>query len=513
MSRRSRSHRESARTSAQLTSTPLLARNVAFNLAGWAVPVALALLTVPSLARGFGAVRFGLLNLAWTAVGYFSILDLGLGRAVTQVLAERFGRGKTGVVPEVIWTATLLLLPVTLVLATAAWGLATEIALRLLPTPSTAAMAAEVVVGVRLMAVAVPIMAITNVFRGALEAAQHFTVINALRVPLGVLTFAAPLGTRHFSESVVPAIAILVVGRVVICVAHAIACARAFPRLTRPTGVRGAVVQRLARVGGWITVSNLVNPLLVSADRVIVSSTLGVAAVGYYATPQEVVTKLWIFTGAVLPVLFPALAATFASDATRAAKLFDRAARIIAVALLPVAALMALYAPEWLGWWLGPGFVREGASLVRVFAIAIFCNCVGQTAFTALQAVGQQRVTGVSHLVQLPLLIVALAWVTPRYGLLGAALVWGARIVVDAGVAFWGVIATIPSLRAAAARAAAYAVVGVSCVLATTVPHSVGAKAALTIVAVPIYCAVTWFAVLTSEERASFRLRVLARAA
>lgn len=496
-----------------MASTPLLARNVTLNLAGWAIPVVLALVAVPVLARQFGPVRFGLLNLAWTAVGYFSLLDLGLGRAVTQVLAERFARGKVGVVPDVVWTATLLLLPVTIVLAGGGYAFAAPIAERLLPARPTVGMRGEVILAVRLMAVAVPVMAVTNVFRGVLEAAQQFFVINLLRVPLGVLTFAAPLATLHFSASVAPAIAVLVGGRGVLCVAHAVACARSFPRLLRPASVRATVVRRLAGVGGWITVSNLISTVLVSADRIVVSSALGVAAVGYYATPQEIATKMWVFTGAVLPVVFPAFAATFAHDASRTAALFDRSARLIGFVLLPVAVVMALYAGEGLTWWLGPSFARAGAPLLRVFVVAIFCNCVGQTAYTVLQAVGRQRVTGISHVVQLPLTILALVWATPRYGLAGAAFVWGGRIVADAAIAFGAVIVLLPALRTAATRSVVYATMGMFWIGAATLPDTAVAKAAVTLAALPIYVVATWFAVLTPTERASLRLRLLTRAA
>ena len=40
-----------------------------------------------------------------------------------------------------------------------------------------------------------------------------------------------------------------------------------------------------------MTVSNVVSPLMVSADRFVVGSFVSLAAVSYYATPFEAVTK------------------------------------------------------------------------------------------------------------------------------------------------------------------------------------------------------------------------------
>ena len=45
-----------------------------------------------------------------------------------------------------------------------------------------------------------------------------------------------------------------------------------------------------------MTVSNIVSPLMNSADRFLIGAILSMTAVAYYVTPYEVVTKLWIIT-------------------------------------------------------------------------------------------------------------------------------------------------------------------------------------------------------------------------
>src|SRR5215207_2112075 len=69
-----------------------LRRNAVTNLIGQAVPLLVALLALPVLARSLGADRFGVLSLAWAILGYFSMFDLGLGRAVTKLVAEKIGQ-------------------------------------------------------------------------------------------------------------------------------------------------------------------------------------------------------------------------------------------------------------------------------------------------------------------------------------------------------------------------------------------------------------------------------------
>jgi O-antigen/teichoic acid export membrane protein len=64
----------------------LLARNAFYNFLGQAVPLLAAVVSVPYVIHGLGPERFGLLSLAWVVLGYFTIFDLGLGRATTKFI-------------------------------------------------------------------------------------------------------------------------------------------------------------------------------------------------------------------------------------------------------------------------------------------------------------------------------------------------------------------------------------------------------------------------------------------
>ena len=71
-----------------------LARNVFWNLLGVGTPLLVAVVAIPRLIEALGTDRFGVLTLAWMVVGYFGLLDLGLGRALTKLVAERLGKGQ-----------------------------------------------------------------------------------------------------------------------------------------------------------------------------------------------------------------------------------------------------------------------------------------------------------------------------------------------------------------------------------------------------------------------------------
>ena len=86
-----------------------LVRNVLWNLLGTGAPLFVAIVAIPMLIEGLGTARFGVLTLAWMVVGYFSLFDLGLGRAITKLVAERLGAGKDKEIPGIVWTAMSLM--------------------------------------------------------------------------------------------------------------------------------------------------------------------------------------------------------------------------------------------------------------------------------------------------------------------------------------------------------------------------------------------------------------------
>src|SRR5580704_18044702 len=84
----------SSQRSTPALSAKLLAGNTIWNIVGSIAPLAIGLLVMPSLVRNLGTDRFGVLSLAWTLIGYFSLFDLGLGRALTKEVASRVGTSR-----------------------------------------------------------------------------------------------------------------------------------------------------------------------------------------------------------------------------------------------------------------------------------------------------------------------------------------------------------------------------------------------------------------------------------
>jgi O-antigen/teichoic acid export membrane protein len=287
-----------------------------------------------------------------------------------------------------------------------------------------------------LLGLSIPVVISTAGLRGLLEAHQRFGMINALRIPMGVYSFAGPLLVLPFSQSLFPVVGVLVVGRVIGCIAHVLLCFRVVPELRERIAWHGAVAGPLLRFGGWMTVSNIVSPLMVTMDRVLIGTLATMTAVAYYATPYEVVTKLLIIPGALVSVMFPAFSTSFAHDRERTATLYRRCVKYIFLILFPAVVLTVGLARSGLTLWLGADFAQHSYRVLQWLAVGVLVNGLATIPFALVQGVGRPDLTAKLHLIELPLYLLALWWLISAYGVEGAAIAWTARVGVDGAVLF-----------------------------------------------------------------------------
>ena len=421
-------------TSGGRFSNRLLARNTAYNLIGQISPFLVALISVPILIKGIGTERFGVLSMAWMVMGYFNLFDLGVGRATTKFVAEFIELGKRKELGPLVLTSLLILLGFGVIGGGIAAALSPWLVHRVLNI--TPGLQAEALPSFFLMALSVPVVILAAGARGILEADQRFGLINAIRIPSTSTTFLAPLVVMFFSGTLVHMIATLVICGIVSLTLYLIFGFRVLEIPWRGTTLSRPYFRRLLSFGGWITISNLVAPLMGNMDRFFIGSILTLTSVTYYVTPFDAATKLFIIPIGLVGVLFPAFSAYSASGSDRLPKLHDTAIRYILLFMSPVVVVMIALAHPLLKLWLGPDLAQHCTVILQILGAGILFSSVGRVPQNAIQAVGRPDLTAKLFLIELPLYIPALLLATRAYGIVGAAAVWTARLIAESTVLF-----------------------------------------------------------------------------
>jgi O-antigen/teichoic acid export membrane protein len=481
----------------------LLARNVIWNLIGNGAPILVAVFCIPLLIRGLGKDRFGVLALAWALIGYASLFDLGLGRALTQLVAKKLGAGDEREIPPLAWTSLLLMLLLGLVGAAVVVLASPWLVHRVLNIPG--ALQAETLRSFYLLGLSIPVVINTAGLRGLLEAYQRFWLINALRIPMGVFTFAGPLLVLPFSKSLFPVVAVLVAGRLVAWGAHLLLCLRTMPALRQRIAWQRSAIGPLLRFGTWMTVTNVVSPLMVTLDRFLIGALLSVAAVAYYVTPFELVTKLLLIPGALVAVLFPAFSTSFVQDRNQTAVLYGRTVKSLLLALFPVVLLIVVFAQEGLKLWLGADFAQHSARVLQWLAMGVFINGLAHVPFALVQGAGRPDLTAKLNLIELPAYLLALWWLISTRGIEGAAIAWTGRVALDTlvllGLSHWLLPESAPRIR----RTVLGGISALAVMFLSTFSRTENVKMFFVLAAVLGFAIAGWFLMFTPQERALMR--------
>jgi O-antigen/teichoic acid export membrane protein len=488
----------------------LLARNTAINFAGLMIPLGVAVVAVPVLLKALGPDRFGILALAWALVGYFALMDFGLGRALTQAASQALGAGEEERLRQlsVVSLATMFILGIVGGAVTA--GLTPWLAYSVLEMDPT--LRPEAATSFYLLAASLPFVLTTIGFRGLLEAHQHFGLATALRLPYAIFNFVGPLLVLPWSRSLVPIVAMLVLGRLVMFAAHLIACLRRYPWLIR--GIRltdVGTLRPLLRDGGWMMVSNVISPLMVYLDRFVIGGLISMAAVTFYVTPFELTSKLLFLPAAVLGVFFPAFAATYAQNPTRTAVMVDRANRLVLIGVFPAVLFFVAFAREILLFWVGPEqLAPNSATIMQLLTVGMLINSMAQVPVAFLQATRRADLTARVHLIELPVYAAMIIVFGRTLGITGVALAWTLRVSIDTLTLSWLSRRQLAELVPGIDRILVWLAVTTTALLVTMLPTALMPRILIAVAFLVSFLAAAWKIMLSENER-SFAVTALRR--
>lgn len=407
-----------------------LKSNFIFNVIGTVLPVAIALVTLPIYISYIGTARYGILSIVWLILGYFGFLDFGLSRAAANALAK-ISHTSTEERAKVLMTSLYFNL-----FLGALGGVILYFAGRiLLPDLMTdsSPLRAEVEAALPWIGCMLPLALIAGVGRGAIQSRENFFVLNVL----DLIGFS--LG------QLLPIFLIIIAGPSLTVVIPAAFLARAasvgltFAWVTRSERVRALLVfdqsrfKELFRFGAWVTVTNIIGPVLHSVDQLLVGSVLGATAVAHYSVPMSLVSRSQVLSTSLATVLFPRFSRLKPDEAmllaTKAVLSLSYGSGVI---LAPAIVLGDVF----LKVWIGAEFASQATFVLQLLLIGAWFNGVAYIPHSLLVGQGRPDLVAKLHAFECLPYIALLWFLLSHFGLRGAAFAWTARVVADAALLF-----------------------------------------------------------------------------
>lgn len=397
-------------------------RNSIWNIVGYVIPTIIAIPSLGYLARSLGVELFGIYTIAIAIVGYAGIFDVGLTRAIVREIAL-FKHDKVERL-RIISTATTFIFVFSLFGIVVILNFIPQI-ISLLKVSSIHIFEAKK--ALILLVLSIPLFLINQLWMSILEADEKFFLVNVQRSLGSSVIAGLPAVFILFKAGLVPAILGLIVGRIISLIISFVIVRKEI--VEAKFKFHCPTFKRLIFFGGWITVSNIISPVMVYFDRFVISSTLGAKVVGYYTAPSEAISRLSLFPGALSRAVFPRLSSTHNRKEFKGHIIFCY--KIMILACLPVVIFGILFSEEILNLWLGQDFARKSSYIFSILLVGFLFNSIAQIPFTAIQSVGKAKVTALLHCAELLPYLLLLTLLVGHYGIIGAAYAWTIRVIVD----------------------------------------------------------------------------------
>lgn len=406
-----------------------LVRNTTYNLFGAAIPIVVAIVTIPTYLDTIGTAKFGLLSIAFLILGYFGIFDLGLGRAVAHRVAVTTNKIDSSQ-PSIVSTAIVCNLFLGFIGGAVLWLFSYAYFEFYLDTEAT--LRIQMVYAIPALVISVPVTALTGVLSGALEGRGKFLAVNVVSTSTAILFHVFPLGlalsgTTDLQHLIMAACTTRIIGVVLL---YAV-CLKEFGF------VRGVVrdeIPRLFKFGGWIALSSIVGPLMIITDRFVIGALIGPTAVANYTIPFEIASRTSAVPQALGRALFPQISSY--SNAQSARQLSHQSSLFLASIITPITVAGIFLMEPFLNLWLG-AFAADTVGIGQIMLVAFWVNAMSYIPLTLIMGNGRPKIVATTHCLELIPYFCILYFFVTEFGVQGAAIAFLIRCIFDYLILSW----------------------------------------------------------------------------
>jgi len=409
-------------------------KSVLWSWLGVAVTLLGGFVVSPYIIRNIGHEGYGVWTLVFSLIEYYWLLDLGFRSATVKYSAHYRAIGEPERINEIINTG-LMYYSVVAVVVLGTTGFLSGSAGRLFQISNSyqgVFPTLMVIVGVS-WALGI----VCNVFNACLEGFQRFDLSSRIWVITVGLRSIGSVLLLWLGYGLIELGIMVVASQVLSYVLSYFSFRRIFPsERFSPKLTKWPVMRKMVGYGVHTALATVADRLLNQSVPLLIGYFWPVAYAGYYNLSVRVLQYSSDALSRVAAVTAPNTAELWAKgDRDAVWRLGVLVNRYCLTLFLPVTIVLIAYGRELLEVWVGPAFAVYSAPLLPVLSVATALAIAGQVNSSAI-LYGLARHPGYARalLAEAILNIAALFVVIPRYGILGAAWVTSALMILNRGL-------------------------------------------------------------------------------
>jgi O-antigen/teichoic acid export membrane protein len=364
-------------------------RSTASNVIGYAVTVGIWFVLTPFILHRLGASAFGLWALVGSLAAYGSLLDLGVGAAVTKYVAELRARGEFQQAAQLVATALRIYCCLAALLVAASLPLAFVLP-DVLNVPAAQREDARWVVALTGLGLAVQLPATTAY--AVLRGLQRYDLINLIGVSASVGLAASSVAVLLLGGGVIGLVAVGIPVTLLSQLPMIVGIRRTEPNLHLVfRGARRSMVRTVASFSASLFIINGAGVVKTKTDELVIAGALPLARVAPYSIARRIAELPTLLTYHFVRILMPLASQLHGEgDSNRLKALFVGSARVALGLFIPVAAALIVLASPLLTAWVGARYAGD-ADIVVILISAGLLDILLWPAASMLQASSGHR--------------------------------------------------------------------------------------------------------------------------
>jgi O-antigen/teichoic acid export membrane protein len=402
---------------AVLTSKATIIKSVLINFTTKFIPLVIGFTCIPFIIQHLGNERFGILTLIWAIIGYSTVMDLGLGRALTQHVAAKIGANDTEPLPTTIFTAVTTVFTIGSIFSMVLWFFSPAIVDML---NVSAGIKAETVVTIRIMVASIPFLIGNIMAMGVYEAYQKFAFLNKMNWPIVISNFIAPFFILPFYNNLPALVIAVLASRILVFICLLTCFSTVITDFYAKASYRINNIKPLFGYSKWVALNSLFESAGSLVDRFFVSILLNASVVAFLTTPSFAMNRFSGFITSAVNVVFPAFSTEFVQNPERCRRIYKKILMVMGGLMLIPFTIIGLFSKPLLTIWLGDAFARQSYLCLSLFAVMFYIKGIGVFVQSFVDASGNMKTTSIINIATLPLLLACLYVLIKQYGVVGA---------------------------------------------------------------------------------------------
>ncbi len=404
-------------------------KNTIYNTIGWIWPIGLNLVTTPYVVLSLGTDVYGILGIIGVILGYFALLDMGIGAGNIKYVSEYLIKKDFIKINAVINSLFFIYLIVGIIICTSIILLSGWFVESVFKVPENMKDVASF--AFKIAALGFPISLLNSVYNAVPKAFHRFDIINKIQLILGTFSTLSVVFIIYIGYGFKEVVLVKYLNSIILLIINIFVVRRLLPTYKFNLRIDKSTFHKLFAFGIWDLFIKLSNLSIGQLGRMLIGMMLGTAAVTYYIIPQSLTDRINSFTFKLSEIIFPISSQLSAeNDYERLNRIYIKMTKYFLMFKLSVYIPICMLSYKILQYWIGKDFADEGYLVLIILATGYFINSLGHLGGLITYGMAKLKITAVYTIINFLIIIITIYPLIKIFGIVGSSIAYAISTVI-----------------------------------------------------------------------------------